>query len=332
MLEERRRAVRSPYFNELRPGDVFDTAPAVTLTEGMAAVHASIVGNRYPLALDGALANTVVGRRIVSPALAWDVSIGQSTSVTQHVHANLFYLGLCFARLPAVGDTLRTTTTVEALWEVDRREGRPLTGLAVLRITTADQERRPVLDYRRCAMILLAPGSAATGFADQFPRAVDLGKDVDLFASVADWDLAALRTAGGSSRRVGDVLEVLGGDVVSSAPELARLTGNVTRVHHEAAAGGGTRLVYGGHAIGLAFHHVCQALPEIVAVAGWHKCDHFAPVRDGEFLASTVQIESTQPHDSGATALGLRVTTVRREGDGDEGEVVLIWRPVVIVA
>ena len=38
--------------------------------------------------------------------------------------------------------------------------------------------------------------------------------------------------------RAGDVHVVVGGDVVSSAPELARLTGNVARVHHDASAGG----------------------------------------------------------------------------------------------
>ncbi|WP_248491373.1 acyl dehydratase [Tsukamurella sp. PLM1] len=303
----------------------------MTLTDGMAAVHASIVGNRLPLSLDAELAQAVAGRRVVSPALAWDVSIGQSTLATQHVRANLFYRGLCFSRLPAIGDTLHTVTTVEALRENSRRPGRPATGLAVLRITTSDQDGRAVLDYRRCAMILLSPGAPETGRADDFSRAVDLPDDVDLFASVADWDLGSIGTRERAARNAGDVLRVLGGDVVSNAPELARLTGNVARVHHDAGAGGGTRLVYGGHGIGLAFHHLCQALPEIVTVAGWHQCDHVGPVREGDLLASTVEIESVLPHQGGATALGVRVVTVRRDPDGSESE-VLHWRPVVIVA
>src|SRR6202034_154238 len=52
--------------------------------------------------------------------------------------------------------------------------------------------------------------------------------------------------------RAGQTWVVPGGDVVSSAPELARLTLNVAMVHHDASAAGGQRLVYGGHAIGLA--------------------------------------------------------------------------------
>ena len=44
-------------------------------------------------------------------ALVWDVAIGQSTVVTQHVRANLFYRGLRFHRQPFLGDTLHTVTT-----------------------------------------------------------------------------------------------------------------------------------------------------------------------------------------------------------------------------
>ena len=43
------------------------------------------------------------------------------------------------------------------------------------------------------------------------------------------------------------------GDLVSSAPELARLTLNLAAIHHDAsAAADGRRLVYGGHTVGIA--------------------------------------------------------------------------------
>ena len=44
------------------------------------------------------------GGPIAPPALVWDVSIGQSTVVTRHVRANLFYRGLAFRRVPVIGD------------------------------------------------------------------------------------------------------------------------------------------------------------------------------------------------------------------------------------
>ena len=50
-----------PYFDDLEVGQVFDAAPAMTLTAGAAAVHQSIVGDRLRLALDAELATAVTG-------------------------------------------------------------------------------------------------------------------------------------------------------------------------------------------------------------------------------------------------------------------------------
>ncbi len=76
-----------PCFDDLAHGDVFDTAPPAALTEGSAAVHAAIVGERLRLALDPLLGRAVTGedRPPASPSLAWDLAIGQSTPVTHHV-------------------------------------------------------------------------------------------------------------------------------------------------------------------------------------------------------------------------------------------------------
>ena len=139
--------VRGPYFDELTVGQACESAPAVTLTAGLQAAHAAIVGNRLRLTLDHTLGDAVAGGPLAGPALVWDVSIGQSTVVTQHVRANLFYRGLWFHRQPLIGDTLRTTTRIEALRENTRRADRQPTGLAVLRITTVDQLDRVVLDF-----------------------------------------------------------------------------------------------------------------------------------------------------------------------------------------
>ena len=119
------------------------------------------------LPLDASLARRVLGRDAVPahPGLVCDVAIGQSTLFTRRVRANLFYRGLALHRLVVIGDTLRTTTGVVALRENTRRPGRAPTGLAVLRITTVDQEDRPVLDFLRCAMLPLREGAPETGHA-----------------------------------------------------------------------------------------------------------------------------------------------------------------------
>jgi acyl dehydratase len=126
-----------PFFEDLPVGRRFTDAPALTLTEGHAALHQAICGDRLPLALDRTVGTAVlgVGPPLAHPALVWDVAIGQSTVATGRVIANLFYRGLLVRRPVRLGDTLRTTTEVVA-----RRENRSRpTGLAVLRIRTVDR-------------------------------------------------------------------------------------------------------------------------------------------------------------------------------------------------
>src|SRR5215469_13645770 len=160
-------AVEGPHFEDLAVGQVFATAPGVTLWPALAVAHQAITGDRLALALDVPLGREVTGGpQLVSPGLAWDVAIGQSTIATQHVKANLFYRSLAFRRLPVIGDTLRTTTTVAGLRQNRPRAGRAPTGLAALRITTVDQQERPVLDFWRCAMLPLRDPAVETGHAD----------------------------------------------------------------------------------------------------------------------------------------------------------------------
>ena len=94
------------------------------------------------------------------------------------------------------------------------------------------------------------------------------------------------------------------GDVVSSAPELARLTLNIAAPHHDSRIGG-RRLVYGGHTIGLALAQASRLLPNLVTVLGWESCDHTGPVHEGDTLYSELHIVSAEPTEQGGV-LGLR--------------------------
>lgn len=326
-----RQVVRGPWFEELTRGQVFDSAPSVTLTAGMAATHQAILGNRMRVALDERLATEVAGETpLAAPGLVWDVAIGQSTAATQNVRANLFYRGLVFSRFPRIGDTLSTVTTVEGLRQNRRREGRASTGLAALRIRTVDQDGRTVLDFWRCAMIPLGDASLDTEAADDLEAIGRPATDEALAASVGGWRLD--RAPGARELIAGTEWEVAGGDVVSSAPELARLTLNLAAVHHDARGAGGRRLVYGGHTIGIACTQLTRALPGVLTVAGWHSCDHTGPVHEGDTLRSVVTLERLQELDGAGRLAHLRVQ-VTADGDaGDADRPVLDWRPVAVLA
>lgn len=327
--------VGGPCFEELEVGRVERGAPALTLTEGVAAAHRAILGGRLRLALDAELCRAVTGdaRPLADPQLVCDVAIGQSTLLTQRVIANLFYRGLAFRRLPRIGDTLRTTTEVVALRQTRAKPGRPAAGLAALRVRTVDQDDRPVLDFHRCAMLPLRDPHGATGRADELEQ-VGAGPPGAgaLRALVAGWDLGPLRAGVGGADAArpaaGASWSVSSGDVVSGAPELARLSLNVAAAHHDAAStGSGRRLVYGGHTIGLAAAQATRALPGLVAIVAWHACDHLAPVYEGDTLASRIELEAVAPLGPGdGTLLRLRSRVRAARADGGEPADVLDWR------
>jgi acyl dehydratase len=325
-------AAEGPYFDDLAVGQEFSGAPGITLTDGLAAARQAITGDRLGIVVDHALCREMTGGGpLAPPGLVWDAAIGQSTVVTQHVKANLFYRGLAFRRLPEIGETLRTSTRVTGLRQNRSRPGRAPTGLAALRITTVDQDDRVVLDFWRCAMLPLRDPGRPTGHADELDSVGQPIVAADLVRLVSGWRLDRFAARAGGPRlsalEAGQTAEVAGGDVVSCAPELARLTLNIAAVHHDAAAAGGERLVYGGHTVGLALAQAVRAFPSIVIVAGWHGCDHLGPVHEGDTVRSTVTVERIDPIPAGGGLVHLR-SLVR--ADGPSPREVLDWRYVVI--
>lgn len=315
-----------PYFDDLSHGQVFDSAPSMTLTVGTAAVHQSILGDPMRLPLDAGLTQAVTGApaALAHPALVSDVAIGQSTLATQRVKANLFYRGLAYVRFPVIGDTLFTRTEVVGLKQNSAKPGRPRTGLAALRMTTIDQADRLVLDFYRCAMLPLNPEAPDTGHADDLSA---IGADATLPADpTTDWDAEAFRRRVPGPHfdpAIAGTMATSTGDVVSSAPELARLSLNIAATHHDSRVSG-QRLVYGGHTIGLALAQVTRLLPNLVTVLGWESCDHTGPVHEGDTLFSEVHVEEAQSLADGRGGILRLRSLVFVVGDPDRQ--VLDWR------
>jgi acyl dehydratase len=317
--------VSGPYFDDLEVGQVFDTAPSMTLSQGAAGAHQAILGDRLRLPLDAQLTYAVAGATtaLAHPALVCDVAIGQSTLVTQRVKANLFYRGLTFHRFPVIGDSVFTRTEVVGLKQNSAQPGRAPTGLAALRLTTVDQIGRLVLDFYRCAMLPLST-ERETGRNDDL---TNIGADLAVLADpTVDWDAEAYRTrvpgAHFDSGLAGSVLQS-SADVVTGAPELARLTLNIAATHHDWRVGG-QRLVYGGHTIGLALAQATRLLPNLVTVLGWESCDHTGPVHEGDTLYSQLHVDAAEPLPHGRGGVLKLRSLVFAVGEADRQ--VLDWR------
>lgn len=341
MRVTQRVEVDGPHFEDFERGQVFDDAPALTLTSGHAALHQALTGDRLRLALDTELSQAITGhrRQLAHPNLVCDVAIGQSTGPTRRVLGNLFYRGLVLLSPAFLGDTLRTSTQIVALKQNRAREGRPANGVVALRIQTRNQHDEPVLEFWRCPMIPLRDPTGETGHDDRFG---DIPEDLDpervRHAVPPGWRLHELRDRVGGEHFAdvaqGTVWDIRGRDTVTSAPELVRLTLNLAAAHSDAAATAhGRRLVYGGHTISIAAAHATRALPNLATIVAWHGCDHLGPVFEGDVLRTELMLESKAPLDEGGL-LDLRALVWAERDAGEErSEVqVLDWRFVGVMA
>jgi acyl dehydratase len=84
-------------------------------------------------------------------------------------------------------------------------------------------------------------------------------------------------------------------------------------------------------------------LPNLVTIVAWHGCDHLAPVREGDTLRSTLELERAEPLSGGGGLVHLR-SRVRadRAGGGSQDSQgtqgtqdshdVLDWRFIGVMA
>jgi 2-methylfumaryl-CoA hydratase len=304
----------APWFEDFTVGDEWNDVPAVTLTDGHAALHQAMFGDRLRLPLDQVLSRSVTGdaRPLVNPALVCNMVIGQSTLPSQRVMGNLFYRGLLM-RIPVfVGDTLTTVTRVVALRQNRARAGRPASGMVALEIQVRNQTGASVMRFWRCPMIPCRDPEAVTGRNDDFDlMPEDLGIDA-ITDAIPAWDLSPFNRF--PAVAPGTTIAVEARDTVTLAPELVRLTMNMAMTHTDASRSVyGKRLVYGGHTIAMAGAQLSRALPRLVTVLGWFKCDHVAPVFEEDILYSTVSLDECI-----ATAKGI-VGIVKVETRADRG-------------
>ncbi|MFM8518009.1 MAG: MaoC/PaaZ C-terminal domain-containing protein [Nevskiaceae bacterium] len=296
MTEHDAIVVSAPWFEDFHVGLQFD-APAVTLTEGHAALYQALFGDRLRLPLDRHASARITGTDapLAHPLLAINVAIGQSTWASQRVKANLFYRGLRLQRPVYLGDTLYTRTRVVALRQNRPQEGRAATGIVALEMTTTNQHGETVLHFWRCPMIPCRDPAARTGHADDLDA---VGHAVDREALQAavprHWNLRD--TAAWSGRFARDCappqrFEIEARDTVTLAPELVRVSLNMAMAHTDARASYlGERLVYGGHTIFMAFAQVTRALPNLLGIVAWESCDHTGPVLENDRLRTRFEL------------------------------------------
>jgi 2-methylfumaryl-CoA hydratase len=299
-------------------------APGVTLTDAHAVIYQSIFGDRMPLPLDHTSSKAVTGniQPLAHPLLVVNVAIGQSTWVSQRVKANIFYRGLSLLRPVYIGDTLRTRTRIVALRRNRPQPGRPDTGIVGLEIVTRNQHDEIVLHFWRCPMIACRGDIPVIERADNLDS---LGHAAPL-PPIPDWHFQHMPVDyGQTSTTPGTILRVEARDTVTAAPEFVRLTLNMAMAHTDAGHSHlGARLVYGGHTISTCFAQLTRALPQMAMLLSWERCDHLAPVIEGDRLRSEFTIVEASPRGR-VEVLTVRAQCFAARGEPETESAVLDW-------
>ena len=332
--------VGGPWFEDISVGDHFDDVPGVTLNDAHTTLYQAMFGDRQRLPLDHHLATQVTGRPgLINNSLVGNVAIGLSTIPSQRVLGNLFYRNLMFLAPVYVGDTLYATTEVLAVKQNTIRPGRAASGVVVLQIEICNQNDDRVMSFARCPMIPCRDPDADTGRNEPIDSTTKRLQIADVADVVPAWDLAPLRsrTARASGLAAGTVFELESRDTVTLAPELVRLTLNMAMTHTDAHRSVyARRLVYGGHTISMAAAQLSRIFPSLVAIFGWHRCDHTGPVFEGDVLATTVLVSHCQSQPDGSVLVELHATVqaTRADESPDPGTdvKVLDWELVALIA
>jgi acyl dehydratase len=332
----------APWFEDFVVGADYSQVPSVTITEGYTVIHQAIFGDRLRLPLDHRLSKAVLKAEgaFVNPSLVCNLAIGQTTIASQRVMGNLFYRGLLMHRPVFVGDTLTTSTSVIALRQNRIKPGRAASGMVALEMHVKNHRDETIMLFWRCPMIACKDPEADTGHADDFdimPSNLELP---NLEAAAAHYQTHSFKelVSGDHFTKLekGDHLVVDARDTVTLAPELVRLTLNMAMTHTDAQRSVyGRRLVYGGHTISMAAAQVSRAMPNLMTILGWIKCDHVAPVFEQDILRTEITIENLHPLSAGGIAM-LHVETFATRGSeapeqGDDIK-VLDWRLATLFA
>ncbi|MDH3680685.1 MAG: MaoC/PaaZ C-terminal domain-containing protein [Acidimicrobiia bacterium] len=317
-----------PYYDDFEQGMTIPPLPPVTVTEADNVAYRMITGDQHLPAADRSLYAAVTDAgaaagAMVYPALVMQYSIGQTTNATRRAIANLYYRSVRILRPVEVGETLRTTTTVLGLAD-SRPKGDLHRGKVWLGIETVG-DNGPVANYERCALVA-SRGRSSPGHGDEIPGPSDPVPLTEVAGLVPKWDLGALpATAWPVGEERADAMR----DHIDLAPSLARMTFNQAFVHRDATASiYDGRLVYGGHVQGLAQASLSRVLPGLAAIVAWDGCDHVGPAFEGDLLWFRHKLVEELAVDGGRL-LRFEVRGAAVDRDGNPGDDILVWTPVV---
>ena len=140
------------YFEDFRPGDVYEHRPGRTVSEADNTWFTLLTMNTHPLHFDAEYGKaSEFGRCVVASPLTLAILVGMSvTDVSQKAIANLGWKEIRMTAPVFIGDTLYAESKV-----LDKRESksRPNAGLVTVSTTGLNQHGKTICSFERTILV-----------------------------------------------------------------------------------------------------------------------------------------------------------------------------------
>lgn len=310
------------YFEDFRLGMKIRHATPRTLTEGDRSLYIGLTGSRTALCTAETNARQLgFEHRPLEDLLVFNTAFGKTVpDISLNAVANLGYAEVRFVSHVYPGDTLAVESEVIGLKENSNRKS----GVVYVRSTARNQHGGEVLSWVRWVMVhkrdhgatcgeAVVPATQAVVPAERLRRRDYTARVREITAMTGFDDLWEDYAAGERIDHVGAMT------INDSDHSIAtRLYQNTARAHfdgHAMAAGGGQRLVYGGHVISVCRALAYDGLENALSVLAINGGSHVNPSYAGDTIACATmvldQVDLDQEHLGG---LRLRTIGVKNAG------------------
>jgi 2-methylfumaryl-CoA hydratase len=289
------------YFEDFRIGMKIRHATPRTLTEGDRSLYIGLTGSRSALNTADTNARALgLERRPLEDLLVFNTAFGKTVpDISLNAVANLGYAEVRFVSHVYPGDTLTVESEVIGLKENSNRKS----GVVYVRSTARNQQGREVLGWVRWVMVhkrvhkhdaAAACGEAVIPATRPVVPPEDLRRsdytarvrEISAMTGIEDlWDDYA----------VGERIDHPGAMTINDSDHsiATRLYQNTARAHfdgHAMAAGGGQRLVYGGHVISVCRALAYDGLENALSMLAINGGSHVNPTYAGDTIACATQV------------------------------------------
>lgn len=304
------------FFEDYAVGQVIDHAVPRTVGAGERALYHALYPARHALHSSDAFARSCgLAAAPLDDLIAFHTVFGKTVpDISLNALANLGYAEGRWLAPVWPGDTLRSTSEVIGL----KQNSNGKSGVVWVRTRGTNQRDEPVLEYVRWVMVrkrdagALAPEAVIPDLSPALD-AQDLAVPAALDFSGYDFTLAGEPHRWGDYA-VGEVIDHVDGVTIEEAEHMmaTRLWQNTAKVHFDATAREGGRLIYGGHVISMARALSFNGLANAQMIVGLNGGAHANPCHAGDTVRAWSEVlDRAEMGIPGIGALRLRLVATK---------------------